>query len=237
MSPARAPLAELRAFFRDVDEFLRADGAAGPKDLEVAIVSGSVAIETEPVAHPALVQDLLKLANSYALDSIHPKRRDVIERWQKLARSGRPVRFELTSPHLPHPVTVNAQTDFHADDADQWVKVERYVRGEITDLGGHTKANAHIRLPDGKCLIVDADRQVLRDEKVNRLYKPAMVRIVAEYNVVTREYRAARLLEFVEHASQPDEKAMARLKERGAKAWRDVSNAGAWIDELRGNTD
>ncbi|QFZ82172.1 hypothetical protein GFK26_05065 [Variovorax paradoxus] len=78
---------------------------------------------------------------------------------------------------------------------------------------------------------------MLRDEKVNRLYKPAMIRIVAEYNVVTREYRGARLLEFVEHESQLQQKDLDRLIQRGAKAWRDVPDAGAWVDELRGSKE
>lgn len=59
-----------------------------------------------------------------------------------------------------------------ADDADQWVQVERYVlRDEIEELGGATKAS---------------------------------VRIKAEYNVLTRELRNARLVELVEHATTLD---------------------------------
>ena len=77
---------------------------------------------------------------------------------------------------------------------------------------------------------VDTDRAVLRDDKANRLYKPAMVRITAEYNVVTREYRAARLIEFVEHDPRWDEREFARLTERGAKAWKDVPDASVWVD-------
>ena len=94
--------------------------------------------------------------------------------------------------------------------------------------------NAQSRLPDGKRLVVDAPREFLRDEKVNRLYKPAMVRITAEYNVMTREYRQARLVEFVEHDNRLDDRDLERLTQRGAKAWRDVPDAGAWVDGLRG---
>ena len=31
------------------------------------------------------------------------------------------------------------------------------------------------------------------------------------------------------------EKSLERLTQRGAKAWRDVPDAGAWVDDLRGN--
>ncbi|MET3478124.1 hypothetical protein [Variovorax atrisoli] len=238
IAPDRMPLSILRNFAKDVDDFLRGDGNdIDTSALDVSIEKGSFAIRTAPIANPILLNDLRKLANSQEMDDIGPKRRAVIERWQKNARGGRRWRVSIGASFLPAAIVISAESDFHADDADQWVRVERYVRGEIEDMGGQSKPNAHIRLPDGKTLLVDAAREMLRDEKVNRLYKPAMVRIVAEYNVRTREYRGARLLEFVEHESRFDEKDLARLTQRGAKAWRDTPDAGAWIDDLRGGKE
>lgn len=77
---------------------------------------------------------------------------------------------------------------------------------------------------------------MLRDDTVNRLYKLAMMRIKAEYNVLTRELRNARLLEFVEYAPSINDDDLARLTRRGAVAWKDVPNATTWVDELRGGT-
>ena len=57
------------------------------------------------------------------------------------------------------------------------MQVERYIRGEIHDLGGATKVSAHIKQPDGSTLTVTTDRYVLRDDTMNRLYKLAMLRI------------------------------------------------------------
>ena len=234
--PDRVPLAALRAFAKDVDEFLRGDGTdVDTASLDVAVVNGSLGLHTAPIANPVLLGDLRKLANSDLLDGIGVKRRAVVARWQKAASGARRIRIEISAGFLATPIVISADTDFRADDADQWVRVERYLRGEIEDMGGHAKPNAHIRLPDGKALLVEAAREVLRDEKVNRLYKPAMVRITAEYNVMTREYRNAKLIEFVEHESRLDEKDLERLTQRGAKAWRDVPDAGAWVDNLRGN--
>jgi hypothetical protein len=236
VTPDRVPLSLLRTFAKDVDELLRGDsGELDTSELEVAVVKGSLGILTAPTANPGLLQDLQRLAASELIDAISARRRVVVERWQKAARGAKRLRFEIGAAFLSSSIVISADTDYRADDADQWVRVERYVRGEIEDMGGHKNVNAHIRLPDGKTLVVDADRNVLRDEKVNRLYKPAMVRISAEYNVVTREYRHARLLEFVEHDASIDEKGLERLLQRGAKAWQDVPDAGVWVDELRGN--
>jgi len=184
---------------------------------------------------PNLFRDLRSLLGGELLDGLDAKRREVMERWQKTARQTKQVAYRISAPFLERPIEINAESDYHADDADQWVQVERYVRGEIQDLGGVTKANAHIKLPDGRTLKVTTERDVLRNDTVNRLYKLAMLRIKAEYNVLTRELRNARLVEFVEHDSTVDEDALSKLTRRGAVAWRDVPDATTWVDELRGD--
>ena len=238
ITPERVPLAVLRAFATDVDDFVRAERSeVDTSTLDVAIVKGSLGFRTAPTANPSLLNDLRSLAAGELLDGIGAKRRVVVERWQKAARGRRELRVEISAAFLARPIVISSQTDYRADDADQWVLVERYVRGEIEDMGGHTRPNAHIRLPDGTKLLVEAAREVLRDEKINRLYKPAMVRISAEYNVATREYRNAKLIQFVEHDNRIDEQELARMTERGAKAWRDVPDASAWVDGLRGGDE
>ena len=84
---------------------------------------------------------------------------------------------------------------------------------------------------------VTTDKEVLRDDTVNRLYKPAMLRIKAKYNVLTRALRDARLVEFVQYTPRFDDGDMERLTRRGAQAWKDVENATAWVEELRGGVD
>jgi hypothetical protein len=234
--PERVRLGDLADFSKDVEAFLRGDGKEiDTNTLEVAVRKGSLAIETTPLlAAPALFRDLRTLQAGELLDTLDAKRREVMEGWQKVARQMRQRAYRISAPFLDRPIVVNAESDYHADDADQWVQVERYIRGEIQDLGGSTKANAHVKLPDGRTLKVTTERDVLRNDAVNRLYKQAMLRIKADYNVFTRDLRNARLIEFVEYAPKVDEDELARMTRRGAVAWKDVSNATVWVDELRG---
>lgn len=236
-TPDRVRLGDLADFSSDVATFLRGeDKDVDTNTLEVAVRNGSLAIETVPLlSAPNLFRDLRTLLSGELLDNLDAKRREIMERWQKTARQTKQVAYRISAPFLDRSIEINAESDYHADDADQWVQVERYVRGEIQDLGGVTKANAHIKLPDGRTLKVTTEREVLRNDTVNRLYKLAMLRIKAEYNVLTRELRNARLVEFVEHASTVDEEALSRLTRRGAVAWKDVPNATTWVDELRGD--
>lgn len=235
-SPERVRLADLAEFSADVATFLKGDGKdVDPKTLEVAVRKGSLAIETMPLpSAPQLFTDLRALLITELLDGLDTKRREVMERWQKTARQTRQVAYRISAPFLDRPIMVNAESDYHSDDADQWVRVERYIRGEIQDLGGATRANAHVKLPDGSTLKVTTDKDVLRDDTVNRLYKLAMLRVKAEYNVLTRVLRNAQLVEFVEHSSRIDEESLLRMTRRGANAWKDVGDATTWVDELRG---
>jgi hypothetical protein len=237
--PERIRLSDMARFADDVQTFLRGvDREVDTQQLEVAIRAGSFAIETAPVsAAPRLFHDLQALLAGELLDRLDAKRLEVVQRWQKAARLGRMLAYRITAPFLERAVVVSADTDYRADDADQWVLVERYIRGEIQDLGGVTKANAHVRMPDGSTLKVTTEKGLLRDDTVNRLYKTAMLRVKVEYNVLTRELRNARLLEFVAHEPRVDEDELSRLSRRGAAAWKNVPNPTAWVDELRGSLD
>lgn len=171
VSPERVPLAMLSDFSRDVEEFLRGDGKQlDTSKLEVAVVKGSLAVQTQPLSAVDFAQDLARLLQSQLIDGLHAKRREVVTRWQKLAKSNRAISFKIASGWLPQAIVISADTDFRSDDADQWVRVERYLRGEIYDLGGKQIVNAHMLLPDGKTIKVEASKETIRGDKLNRLY-------------------------------------------------------------------
>ncbi len=238
VSPQRVPLALLKAFADDVADVIRGEGSkAQASRVEVAVVDGSLALRTEPLADPVLFANLRCMSVSQQLDGIATRRRGVFERWQARARKTRDVSIEISSPALVAPVLISHATDFRLVAADQWVKVERYWQGEVEDIGGSDRVNAHIRLTSGERLTIDADRAVLREDKINRLYKTSMVRVAAEYNVATREHRNARLIEFVDHEPRFDEDEFRRMTEQGRQAWNDVGDASAWVESLRGHRE
>ena len=235
-SPDRVRLGDLVRFAEEVKEFLQGDGKEiDARRLDVQIKHGSFAVETFPLDNaPKLFNDLRALEHSELMRLGDHKRRAVIERWQKSARSAQALAYKISAPFLNRPLIISSRTDFRTEEADHWVVVERYIRGEIQAAGGSKKPNAHVKLPNGKRLTIETDKDLLRADKVNRLYKSAMLRVKAEYNVKTRELRNAKLLEFVEYATDIDEASIAKMTLEGQAAWKDVQNASAWVDELRG---
>lgn len=236
ISPQRVPLVWLKEFTIEVDEFLRGDSReVDTARTEVEIAAGSLRLATpEIAAAPRLYADIAKMHASQLIDDLEPKRRKIVETWQKRARQ-EPGRTYVIDAGPKQRVSISGSTDFHADDADRWVVTERYVRGEIVDMGGKTTSNVHIVLEDGSSLKVDADKVLLMREESNRLYKPALLRVRARYNLATHEYRDAALVEFVEYAPRFTEADEARLTERGSAAWKDVTDAANWVEEQRGN--
>jgi hypothetical protein len=235
VSPDQVPLNVLRLFANDVDQFVRGERGDVPPSIRVAVRAGSFALATQPLSSPSLFGDLRLLASgSQLIDNLDSKRRAVIERWQRFAKSKRlRMAFRIRSSALPEDIVVTRQTDFHTDDANQWVRVERHMPGEIDTIGG-VEPNVHVRLPNGKRVVVNARRDQLQSEEKNRLYKTAVIRFRAEYNIVTRDYRQAELIEFTDYSTKPDVEQVARMRERGAAAWADVPDAQRWVEELRG---
>lgn len=237
ISPARVPLATLAGFASEVRDFLKGSGKDGDADAaDVAVVDGSLAVEVHHFRSPSLVHDLRMLATTSDLDKIDPKRRTIVQRWQSLAhkRGSLKVRIET---HDGAVIAISSQTNFRAEKEQRLVNVERYVRGEMVDLGGITQPNARIKLPDGKTLVVRSDRDLIRSETENHLYKQVHLRIRAKLDLVTGELSDAQLVEFVHYSPRFDQQEFDKLTARGEEAWKDVENPAEWVRHIRGASD
>lgn len=234
ISPDRVPLSLLREFTVDVEAFLKgSDKEIDPKALSVAVVNGSFGLSLEPVIAPSLFTDVNLMRRSSDLSLIDAKRRTIVLKWQSAAKAIASRAVKIACGALGN-ITIDSTTDFRQIDPEPWVDVERYIQGELMDLGGVSSSNAHIRLPDGKNLTVKTDRGLIRAEKENLVYRNVHVRIRAKYNIVTGELRDASLIEFVEYAPGFDEAAFERLTTNGREAWRDVDDPAAWVRQMRG---
>jgi hypothetical protein len=237
ISPARVPLATLAAFASEVRDFLKGSGKDGDADAaEVAVIAGSLAVEARNFRSPSLVHDLQMLSATSDLDKIDPKRRAIVQRWQSSARKRASFKVKIKT-HEGVVIAISNQTNFHTENEQRLVNVERYVHGEVVDLGGVGQPNAHIKLPDGKTLVVRTDRELIRSEKENHLYKQVHLRIRAKLDLATGELFDAQLVEFVHYSPRFDEQAFDKLTARGEEAWKDVDDPAEWVRHIRGASD
>ncbi len=236
VSPSHISLGLLGEFQRDVSEFLKGSNRdVDPTKVLVSIEDGSVAfLVSGLLAATTLWIDLERLKSPDSLSLIDPKRASVVERWQSVAQK---------NPHRKYSVadqltqlsffSVDSASNFRRND-DVWVHIEKYLHGNIIDMGGKTKANVHLELENGLTLTIASTQALLAQSEQNHLYRPALLHVSAEENLLTGELRNLQLLTFEEHRPSYDEDEFNLMVERGTKAWSDVSDPTAWLEMLRG---
>lgn len=235
VGPAHVPLLLLGEFQRDVLEFLKGSGRdIDPAQLQVSIETGSLAFVVSGVLSArALWTDLATLELPDALDLIDIKRTAVLARWQASARIHPQRRYLVQDGGGRAFVAIDAQSKFIKTD-DVWVQVEKYLHGKIVDMGGKAKANVHLELENGQMLTVSASHDLLAQDEQNRLYRSALLHVIAEENLHSGELRNLRLLAFEPYQPAYGEDEFRRFVERGTRAWSDVPDTKEWLEKLRG---
>jgi len=235
VGPAHVPLALLGQFQKDVGEFLAGAG----KDIDanqvmVAIEEGSLALVASGLlAASSLWADMERLHDPHALGLIDRKRAAVMQRWQAAARKHPHRRYTLADHNGAPLLRVDAGSDYRDLTAPIWVEVRKYLHGQITDLGGTNNVNVHLKLDDGKTLVITSNQQTLAAEERNRLYKPATLHIAAEENLDTGELRELTLLGFEDQNATWDKSAFDELVRKGTQAWANLPDD--WLENLRGS--
>lgn len=238
ISPRTIGLSQFNDYNRQVEEFIAGSQKPRLNQVHVEIIGGSYIFRVLlPLTVMGMLEpDLKRLASQDVLGELDPKRAEVIQKWQARAKANPDLNFEVR-PHkegLPR-VLISHRTDYRVGDIVPWVVVEKYLLGEVLDMGGAQKANIHLRLePSGRTVIVGTSQGYLRDQVENRLYRKALLHVRAEQHFQTGELRNVQLISFVDFRPVYDEQALDRFAAEGAAAWADVPNAAKWVRELRG---
>jgi hypothetical protein len=186
------------------------------------------------LAANTLWADLEHLKSSDSLSLIDSKRASVVERWQSAAQKNPHRRYSVADQSAQVSFLIDSTSNFRRIE-DAWVHVEKYLHGIVVDMGGSAKANVHLKLENGDTLIIASTQDKLARGEQNRLYRPALLHVSAEENLLTGELRNLNLFDFEVHQPSYDDDEFNLMVERGTKAWADVPDATAWLETLRGN--
>ncbi|MGV8869310.1 MAG: hypothetical protein ACOH2S_20515 [Janthinobacterium svalbardensis] len=235
ISPKRVPLSLLGEFQKDVSDFLKGSNRdAKPSDVMVSVESGSLALVASGLlAVTALWSDVSHMHSSYSLSLIDDNRAKILEKWQQKARENPNRSYKVSDKISGTSINIDSHSNFHQE-KNIWMEVEKYLLGTITDLGGLSKPNIHVVLNDGTTVTVSANKNQLLNEEKNLVYRELLLHVNAEENLISKQLRNIRLIEFENYQPSFDEEEFNRMTERGAVAWADVQDAGLWVDKLRG---
>lgn len=230
---SRVPLGLLKQFQQDVADFLAGSNReVDPQQAMVSVEEGSLVFAVNGLrAATGLWHDMTQLQGADDLARIDPRRAEVVERWQAAVRKHPHRRYALADRAGVSAIRVDGESDFRNRAVAAWVPVEKYLSGQITDLGGTTKANVHLKLDTGKVLTIASSQQLLAEQEKNRLYKYATLRVAAEEHLDTGELRNLVLKSFEDARARWDEAQFDEMVRLGTAAWKDVPDD--WLETLR----
>jgi hypothetical protein len=235
------PFTRFIEFNDDVQKYVQgSENRTVLHELSVQVEDGSLLLR---VLIPAgiltsLIADTAKVAQAGSLSDVDPVRARVLSRWQERAKTEPELKYAVRSPRGAFaPVEITKDTVIKREERTQWVDVERYLVGEITDWGGAQTSNVHLRPRNSReTIIVAAKPDQIRGQRENLVYHKAIVQVRAKQNPKTGEVdkNSYKLVELRAYRPEVEENRLEQLFERGAKAWADVPEGGDWVEELRG---
>jgi len=238
ITPRTIGLSQFNEFNQQVEIFIGGSQKLKLDQVHVEIAQSSYVLRAilPAVVLASLEPDLKLMAREDVLGELDFKRAEVVQKWQARAKSNSDLSYEVrpTIEGLPK-VRVNKATDYRIGEIVPWVAVEKYLFGQVVDMGGMQKANVHLKLDrGGKTLLVGASQGYLREQVENRLYHKALLHVRAEQHFRTGDLRNIQLVSFVDYQPAYSEEALDRFTAKGAEAWADVPDAAQWVREVRG---
>jgi hypothetical protein len=235
------PFTRFIEFNNDVQSYVQgSDNKTVLHDVKVQVHEGSYLLRVLlPIGLlPSLLADTAKLATATTLSDIDENRARIVLRWQERAKMEPSLTYTVRSPSGAFsPVIISKDSNLLRPEKIVWVDVERYVIGEITDWGGAQNPNVHIRLRNSReTIIVASTEEQIRDQRENLVFHKAIVHLRAKQNPKTSEVDRSsyKLLALRAYKTDVEDARLQQLFEKGAKAWADIPEAAAWVEELRG---
>ena len=239
ITPRTIGLSQFNEFNQQVEQFIGGSQRLKLDQVHVEIAQSSYVLRVllPIVVLSSLEPDLKLMARQDVLGELDIKRAEVVQKWQARAKNNPDLYYEVRPQgEGMAKVRISRESDYRVGEIVPWVAVEKYLFGEITDMGGTQKANIHLKLDrGGKILLVGAAQGYLRDQSENRLYHKALLHVRAEQHYKTGELRNVHLIGFMDYQPAYDEAALDRFAAKGATAWADVPDAAKWVREARGD--
>lgn len=237
ISPNSISVSLLNSFSKDISDLLNTIQETKNDEIVVSIEDGSFKLVASIIlaAINIINAEIKTLHETKDLNSINEKRGLIYERWISNAKAN-DYEFEI-KPLYEEGLIINKNTVFNKIDNNIWVESELYLYGVITDLGGSQKPNIHLKLEDGKNVVIDCTKDDIAIETENRVYHSASVRVTAKQNLRTGEFKDAKFLEFNKYNPVFDEKVLLETIAKGTNAWSDIDNHIDWVRNLRTNNE
>lgn len=236
LSPDNFDIREVKKLLDGVEDMLFPNNKNSRPTVSYSIESGSVRhiFRTTLQTVVSFTAVLGMIVTQQSIDDLEVNTARAIESIQQSAKQN-DYEFEIsTSQSDQITLKITPETNFFRNE-DLWVDAEFFFYGELINAGGKNEPNIHLVTKEAGTLLIDVDKEFLKNQDNNILYREYGVRVQGKQNAATGELdkKGLKLIQLVDYNSRFDEQYLSSLITKVGNKFRglDVDN---WIHEIRG---
>ena len=236
LSPDNFDIREVKKLLDGIEDMLYPNNKQARPTITYSVESGSVRniFRTSLQAVASFTAILNMIVAQQSIDNLEVTTARAFETIQQSAKQSN-YSFEFMTSQVEEAILkITPDTNYFRNE-DLWADAEFFFYGELTNAGGKNDPNIHLVTKEAGTLLIDVDKEFLKQQDENILYKEYGVRVQGKQNIATGELdkRNLKLIDLVDYNSRFDEQYLSTLISKVGDKFSgiDVDN---WINEIRG---
>ncbi len=239
LSPDNYDVKEIISMLQNIEDLLYPTNKKDRPIITYDIQEGSVKhiFKTSIQAIIGFSAILAQIQKTNSVDFLELKTAQAIENIQNFSYQ-KNYDFEIkTSVDNELTFKINTNSKFFRTE-NIWVDAELYFYGTLTNAGGKSKANIHLDTEEFGSLTITTEKDYLKEQEENLLYKKFGIRAIGKQNIETGEIdkRTLKLLQLIDFKPKYDDEYLNSLIHKAKGNWKGV-NPDEWLNDLRGGYD
>ena len=236
LTPDNYDIKEIISLLSNIESLLYPGMKGNRPDIAYRLESGSVRniFKVTKQAEAAFVGVMTMVAATKSIDTLELSSARAIEQIQNMAVKYN-YNFEFKAESIEGNIlSITPTTNFYRSEA-LWADAEVYFYGTLVDAGGKDKSNIHLETKDYGTIVIAADRETLKNEERNLLYKEYGIQALAKQNVMTGEIdrTSVKLLKIIDYKPNFDKDYLDGLIEKVGSRF-DNMDVDEYVSKIRG---
>lgn len=236
LTPDNYDIKEIISLLSNVEPLLYPGAKGNRPDVAYRLESGSVRniFKVTKQAEAAFVGAMTIIAATHSIDSLELQSAKAIEQIQTMAiKHNYDFEFRASS-YEGKLLSITPTTKYYRSDA-LWVDAEVYFYGTLVDAGGKDKSNIHLETKGYGTIVISADRETLKNEERNLLYKEYGIQAQAKQNIETGEIdrTSVKLIRIIDYKPSFDKTYLDGLIEKVGDRY-DGIDVDEYVSTIRG---
>lgn len=237
LAPDNYDIREIALLLKNIEDLLYPGMKGNRPTISYKIESGSVRnlFSVTKQAETAFAAIVAMVALTQSIDDLELPSARAIEQIQTMAIKNN-YDFEFKTAESDECLLqITPNTHFYRSES-MWVEAELYFYGTLVDAGGKDKSNIHLETKDFGTIVVSVDRETLKNEERNLLYKEYGLQAIGKQNIVTGEIdrSSLKLLKIIDYNPTFDKNYLNGLINKVGNRF-DGIDVDEYISKIRGS--